>query len=123
IVTNECGADTIMQTVTIQGFAPEVAFTADERSGCLPMTVQFSDASSQDPDSWFWTFEGGTPATSDEQHPVVVYETAGTYEVSLTAYNVFGENTHTETGYIVVSDVPVAAFDYDDENGTVTFEN
>ena len=123
IVSNECGADTIIQTVSIQGFAPTAAFNSDERSGCVPFTVQFTDESTEDPLSWDWTFESGNPSSSSEQNPTVVYETPGTYEVSLTVSNAFGENTITEVDYITVMDVPAASFDYVDENGTVTFNN
>ena len=30
-----------------------------------------------------WTFEGGTPSTSNEQNPTVTYSTAGKYKVCL----------------------------------------
>lgn len=42
--------------------------------------VQFYDCSEGGkPTSWQWTFEGGTPSTSTEQHPTVTYTTGGTY--------------------------------------------
>ncbi len=123
IVTNECGSDTIKQTISIEGLAPTAAFSSDEKSGCAPFTVNFMDESTENPTSWSWIFEGGNPSSSTEQDPTVVYETAGTYEVSMTAFNDFGENTITEIAYITVLDVPEASFDYMDENGTVTFNN
>jgi PKD repeat protein len=123
IVTNECGADTVVQIISIEGLAPTAAFSTDEQSGCAPFTVNFIDESTENPNSWDWTFEGGNPSSSTDQNPTVVYETAGTYEVTLTASNVFGENTITETSYITVLTTPVASFDYDDEGGTVTFDN
>ncbi len=123
IVTNECGSDTINQIITIEGVAPTAAFSSDERNGCAPFTVNFVDESTESPTSWSWLFEGGNPSSSTEQDPTVVYETAGIYEVSLTAFNVFGENTITETSYITVLTVPEASFDYVDENGNVTFNN
>lgn len=49
-----------------------------------------------------WSFQGGTPATSTATAPVVVYNTPGTYSVSLTATNPYGTNTMTKTSYITV---------------------
>ena len=42
---------------------------------------------------WHWEFEGGTPATSEEQFPMVTYEEPGTYSISLTTDNGTCEQT------------------------------
>jgi PKD repeat protein len=81
---------------------PEAAFTADKQEGCHGMTVQFSDRSTQGPKTWEWTFEGGTPASSSEQNPVVVYNQAGSYAVTLRVTNDAGQNIATESDYIVL---------------------
>lgn len=68
-------------------------------------SVSFTDKSSGDPTTWDWTFENGTPASSTEQNPTILYDTAGTYDVSLTVNdNVGGSNTKTINGYITVED-------------------
>jgi PKD repeat protein len=85
--------------------APVANFTADKTVVCSGMTVNFTDQSSFAPTSWSWTFQGGTPATSTVQNPSVVYNTPGTYSVSLTATNANGNNTMTKTLYITVSPV------------------
>jgi PKD repeat protein len=65
--------------------------------------VNFTDGSWNGvPDTWLWDFPGGTPSTSTSQNQSVVYNTAGTYDVSLTVSNASGSNTHTETATIVV---------------------
>ena len=46
--------------------------------------VRFQETSAGDPTGWNWVFEGGTPATSTEQNPVVTYSEAGNFQVSLT---------------------------------------
>ncbi len=51
--------------------------------------IHFSDISSGDPVSRIWDFPGGTPSSSADPNPVVVYDQAGSYDVSLT---IFGEN-------------------------------
>ena len=65
--------------------------------------VSFHDQSSNTPTGWYWTFQGGSPATSTSQTPTVTYNTAGTYNVILTASNGGGSNTKTRNAYIVVT--------------------
>lgn len=50
-----------------------------------PLTIQFMDESSGNPDSWEWDFGGG--GTSDEQNPSHTFEKEGEYMVSLTIIN------------------------------------
>ena len=90
------------------GKKPEVSFQAMNRKGEAPLTITFEDLSQYDPTSWTWTFEGGTPATSDEENPTVVYETPGSYDVTLTVSNAYGTSTVTKKDYIVVGDDPTS---------------
>ena len=66
--------------------------------------------------SWAWTFEGGEPATSTEQHPQsITYSAIGTYDVTLTVTNRDGQTeTITKPNYINVSE------SYNMHNGTAT---
>ena len=82
---------------------PLTNFTADVKSGAAPLTVQFIDLTINDPISWNWTFEGGTPASSTLQNPVVSYDADGIYQVSLTCANAAGSDALTKTEYITVS--------------------
>lgn len=83
--------------------APIANFTADLKMGETPFNVQFKDLSINNPSSWNWTFEGGTPSTSNLQNPTVTYNSEGIYQVSLTCTNNAGNNTITKTSYISVS--------------------
>jgi len=78
-------------------------------------SVDFSDLSQGDPTGWTWTFEGGTPASSTSQNPQdIVYNAAGTYDVTLTITKGSDTDTETKTGYITVNDptvAPVADFE------------
>jgi len=66
--------------VTLEGYDPPVAnFTADETEDCGSLTVQFTDLSTNDPDSWNWDFGDGT--NSSEQHPTHEYTSPGLYTV------------------------------------------
>lgn len=77
-------------------------FTASPTSGEAPLTVNFTDLSTNDPDTWDWIFEGGTPGTSAQQHPTITYNTAGTYTVTLTASNASESDSETKVDYITV---------------------
>ncbi|MGB0523896.1 MAG: M43 family zinc metalloprotease [Flammeovirgaceae bacterium] len=85
------------------GNAPVAAFSASATTITAGQSVNFTDQSTNTPTSWSWTFEGGSPASSTAQNPSVTYNTAGTYEVALTATNSFGSDVETKTAYITVT--------------------
>jgi PKD repeat protein len=83
--------------------APPVAdFEGIPTSGTAPLTVNFTDLSSGNPTSWSWTFGDG--GTSSAQNPSYEYTSAGTYTVSLTATNAYGNDTETKVDYITVTE-------------------
>ncbi len=86
---------------------PVANFSADTTTVAVGGTVNFTDLTSNAPTSWSWTFPGGTPGTSTAQNPSVVYNTAGTYGVTLTATNAQGSDGETKNAYITVSDSPI----------------
>jgi len=93
--------------------SPVATFTpsATATALCPGSTVQFTDASLLAPTSWAWSFPGGTPATSTAQNPVVTYNTAGIYSVTLTVTNANGSSTRTTANAVTVSSaLPVANF-------------
>ena len=63
--------------------------------------VQFVNRSTNGT-SFEWSFDGGTPATSTEVEPFIVYNNLGTYSVSLTAINADGTNTLNKENFINV---------------------
>jgi len=102
---------------------PLADFTATPTEGCAPLAVQFSDLSIQDPSTWQWSFPGGTPSSSNAQHPEVSYGAFGEFPVTLIAGNAYGADTLVRTAYIRVADVPVPAFDWVADGRTVYFED
>jgi PKD repeat protein len=50
-----------------------------------------------------WNFPGGSPSTSAASSPLIVYNTPGIYDASLTSTNVDGSNTKTRNEYVIVS--------------------
>ncbi len=55
--------------------------------------------------AYLWTFEGGTPATSDQANPQVCYDTPGTYDVTLVVTDNIGSSMPAvSTNLITVED-------------------
>ena len=99
-------------------------FTTSNNFGCLPQTVSFSDQQ-DDNMAWSWTFEGGTPATSDQQNPTVEYNAPGVYDVTLEVTKSDGSTFVIERpAFITIGEEPTAAFTTSAINGsTVSFAN
>lgn len=66
-------------------------------------SVHFRDLSTGEPEAWTWTFEGGEPSTSDEQNPIVTYNKAGEYTVTLTVAKGNSTDTSTRQKYVIVN--------------------
>ena len=81
---------------------PIANFEADPPGLIGTGSINFTDLSTGNPTSWEWTFEGGDPASSTEQNPTIMYNTAGTFDVTLTVTNQFGTDTRTETDFISI---------------------
>ncbi len=84
--------------------------------------VMFSDSSTGQPTSWLWEFEGGTPASSTDQNPVIIYENEGTFDVSLSVTNATGNQTTIKTDYITAV-LNVGNKDYTVQNSIRTLLN
>jgi hypothetical protein len=63
-------------------------FSSNTTEICEGEVVEFYDMSNGEVIEWDWTFEGGSPGTSSFQNPMVMYSTAGTYDVTLTENNI-----------------------------------
>ena len=82
--------------------APDADFTSNVSLGNVSFAAQFTDLSTNDPDSWLWDFGDGTSST--EQNPVHVYTKEGNYTVSLNVSNSGGYDLETKVDYIVAID-------------------
>lgn len=65
-----------------------------------PVTVNFTDVSIGTPTSWLWNFGDGS--TSTAQNPSHIFQNGGTYDVSLTVFNSYGESVSPMNQFIVV---------------------
>ena len=81
------------------GNIPIAEFSANITSGTSPLSVNFTDQSTNDPTSWQWDFGDG--GTSTQQNPSHTYNTDGSYAVTLTATNGNGSNVKTKPNYII----------------------
>jgi PKD repeat protein len=120
--TNNCGTTTATRTVVITT-SPIAGFSANVNTGCTPFTVQYNNNASGNTMGWAWEFPGGTPATSNQQNPVVIYQTSGTYSATLTASNSIGNSVKTQTDFIVAQTVPITDFDLTVNGALVTATN
>lgn len=83
---------------TLQAF-----FFTSSTEICEGNIVEFYDMSSGNPVSWSWTFEGGMPGTTAFQNPMVMYSTAGSYDVTLTVSDGVDSHTITFEDFILVN--------------------
>ncbi|MTI30950.1 M43 family zinc metalloprotease [Xanthovirga aplysinae] len=65
-------------------------------------TVSFTNQST-DATTYSWSFPGGSPSSSNQRNPTVTFNTAGTFEVTLTASNADGSDQAT-TSITVLGD-------------------
>lgn len=117
-ITNPYGIASVSKPAFVTVLPQLVAnFTANRTAGNAQLPVQFNDTSTGDGiNGWSWDF--GDNTTESIQNPTHTYSRAGIYNITLTAFNSYGNNTTTRTGYITVLQPPVAAF-----NGTPTVGN
>ncbi|MDX1418166.1 MAG: phytase [Candidatus Promineifilaceae bacterium] len=115
VVTNVFGTDdeTKIDYIIVDGQqtgAPTAAFSADVTSGEAPLSVNFSNQSSGGMVTCLWEFGDGQThhACSSPNH---VYNSPGSYDVSLTVNNSAGSDQMTRQNYIVVSE-PFVATDF-----------
>lgn len=111
-------------------FKPLADFTADKTVAYVGDTIQLQDLTSNVPDFWKWTFIGGSPASSNLQHPKVVYSKKGQYNIVLAAKNDAGESVKVKQKFITITErpvTPIADFSADKteilEGDTVVFNN
>ncbi|MBI5856230.1 MAG: PKD domain-containing protein [Sphingobacteriales bacterium] len=112
--TNANGSNTITKTQYITVYEPPaVDFSSNNRSGCFPLRVLFTDLSTAGSGNtnvlWNWDFGNGT--TSTLQNPQTVYTSAGSFSVTLRVTNDKGcSRTISRPNYITVTNGVTAGF-------------
>jgi len=96
-------------TITLES-NPAVSFIGDNLSGCVPLTVTFTNTTPGAMDNCTWTFENGTVLTGCGS-VTTTFTTPGTFDVTLETTSVLGcTGSATYTDYIYVEANPVASF-------------
>ncbi|MCX6306148.1 MAG: PKD domain-containing protein [Bacteroidetes bacterium] len=96
------GADVTFSTLC-EVIAPLPDFAASKVNLTVGESINFFDSTKFCPDTWSWSFNGGTPSTSSAQNPTgITYSFAGNYTVCLTASNQWGQQTTCKAAYIHV---------------------
>ena len=88
------------------GTAPTSVFTAPAIK-CSGISFTLTDASTGSPTSWLWSTTPSTGVTitsANSQNPNILFTTPGTYTLTQTATNSFGNNTSAQT--IVIAATP-----------------
>ncbi len=111
--SNAAGNDSETQTCYINVSNPSAGplanFSTSNTSICVGSCISFTDASTNNPTAWNWSFPGSTSSSSTSQNPSnICYNTPGTYNVTLTAINGSGSNTLTLNSFITVYAIPTA---------------
>jgi PKD repeat protein len=119
--TNAAGSDTKTQTsfITVTEPAPVAQFSGEPLSGAVPLTVNFTGASTNAA-SFAWDFENDGTIDSTEQNPAHTYTAAGNYTVNLTVANSAASASEVKADYITVNPAaPVANFSANITSGSV----
>jgi len=82
--------------------APVASFTATPVAGIVPLTVQFTDTSTNAPESWAWDFDNDGVVDSTEQNPSFTYTTEGVYSVRLVVMRSGQSSTFVASDLILV---------------------
>ncbi|MEZ4887318.1 MAG: PKD domain-containing protein [Chitinophagales bacterium] len=99
IAGNECGTDTVQWDILVKPNTVESFFNTSVIEGCVPLTVDFQDFST-DGVNLYWDFGDGN--FSNEETPSNTFEEAGTYTTMLIADN----NCAFDTSFQVIEVLP-----------------
>ena len=109
--TNDCGSNTSVQTIVVSSL-PTASFSANIQEDCIPFVVEFSNTSSSNANAYDWNFPGGSPSSSTDENPIITYQTAGIFDVSLIVTSAAGKDTLLIDEYVTTLDIPTTDFEY-----------
>ncbi|MFA4859758.1 DUF3344 domain-containing protein [Methanoregula sp.] len=108
--TNGKGSNTITKNsfVTVSKPIPVASFVVNKTTGDAPLSIECTDTTTGEPESWSWDFGEGPVSTI--QNPVHTYSSAGTYSVKLTAANTAGSTTYSTTVLVIAHTIANQSF-------------
>ena len=128
-VSNDYGCSTTGSVQVVVNPMPEVSFTAEVDSACVPASISFQNQT--DPSfngSCYWNFGNGSFSSSCNPNVNGYFYEQGSFDVSLTVTSPEGCSFTTTQFDVVNTYGPVALFDYDPNpadisNPKIQFEN
>ncbi|MBW8060740.1 MAG: T9SS type A sorting domain-containing protein [Solirubrobacterales bacterium] len=96
--------DSTTVSVQLSSAIPVAIFTANTTNFCEGNTITFNNTST-DATGFSWSFPSGTTADTTVQNPIVTYNSAGVFDVTLTAIGCSTDSTITMAGYITVNQI------------------
>lgn len=116
IITGVMAEDYEVTTLNVELVSTSLSadFFVDQNQISLGSSVQFTEDCWGDPDTYAWTFEGGTPSSSTLANPLVTYSEIGSFDVTLVVTKDDDTQTMHKEDYIRVNE------EYIMENGEIT---
>ncbi|HLP11883.1 MAG TPA: PKD domain-containing protein, partial [Flavobacteriales bacterium] len=105
IVTNECGSDTSYHTITVLPNTVNAFFNTNVLSGCVPLTVNFTQFTTG---ATFSSWDFGDGNVSTVTSPTHTFTAAGTYTVTLYA----NDGCSFDTAYQTITVNPAPTVDF-----------
>jgi PKD repeat protein len=130
VATNSAGTSSATGTIQVTSPVPvpDASFTANPTNGRAPLTVTFTNTTSQPVTRLEWDLDGNGSVDATTGDTTFVYNSPGSYVVTLRVFNDAGEDSVSQV--ITVSEAvpaPVASFSVSPTNptvgDTVTFTN
>ena len=109
--------------VHLDNNSPVALFSTDNTSGCEGASIQFTDESTNSPNSWNWTFYndlGIEIGESTAQNPQQIFSNVGNYDAELLVANANGEDDVRVNNYIVIVSSTLVSTIYEDFEDTET---
>ena len=123
LASNGICTDTTALEITLQEVL-EASFEPMPATGCAPLSVLFNNTSTGGSGTTYqWFFPGGSPATSTDGSPIVNYNNAGIFDVTLIATNNTGTSTLILSEGIQVGGPPTADFNLANNDLSITLIN
>lgn len=121
-VFNACDTLTSTQNINIEG-APTANFSFTPTTGCAPLMVQYTNQSTGNASNFAWIFDGGAPAFSLDENPIITYNNPGSYNALLIVSNASGTDSLLQENIITVQDNAIAGYNYTINDLEVVFTN
>lgn len=106
-VSNLCGTVFANDSVLVYPY-PQIDFGINELSGCSPLSIQFSNVSLGNPDTYFWDYGNGNTSFDslpEDQIYVAINDSITTYTVTLSGSNACGTDSISKVITVFPPDV------------------